>query len=110
MLDMKLIREQPEFVREALRKRHMETDPVDQVLRLDDLRRALILDVETKRSERNAVSKEIGRMKDKAAQQEKIASMRILGDEIADLDINNLTPVEALNKLNEIKKFMGIKK
>jgi len=30
-------------------------------------------------------------------------------DEINNLDINNLTPVEALNKLNEIKKHMGLK-
>ncbi|MDR1809543.1 MAG: DNA mismatch repair protein MutS [Prevotella sp.] len=28
-------------------------------------------------------------------------------DEIASLDINNLTPMEALNKLNEIKKIVG---
>ena len=28
-------------------------------------------------------------------------------DEILGLDINNLTPVEALNKLNEIKKIVG---
>ena len=27
-------------------------------------------------------------------------------DEILGLDINNLTPVEALNKLNEIKKIL----
>jgi DNA mismatch repair protein MutS len=30
-------------------------------------------------------------------------------DEIRDLDINNLTPLEALNKLNEIKKITGLK-
>lgn len=30
-------------------------------------------------------------------------------DEIANTDINNLTPVEALNKLNEIKRFIGLK-
>ncbi len=29
-------------------------------------------------------------------------------DEITNLDINNLTPVEALNKLNEIKKITGL--
>ncbi len=29
-------------------------------------------------------------------------------NEISDLDINNLTPIEALNKLNEIKKISGI--
>ena len=28
-------------------------------------------------------------------------------DEIISLDINNLTPVEALNKLNEIKKIVS---
>ena len=27
-------------------------------------------------------------------------------DDIATLDVNNLTPIEALNKLNEIKKLM----
>ncbi len=30
-------------------------------------------------------------------------------DEIKKIDINNLTPVEALNKLNEIKKIIGVK-
>ena len=30
-------------------------------------------------------------------------------DEIAGIDINNLTPIEALNKLNEIKKACGIR-
>ncbi|MBN1132183.1 MAG: DNA mismatch repair protein MutS [Bacteroidales bacterium] len=33
--------------------------------------------------------------------------LKQIRDEIADLDINNLTPVEALNKLNEIKKLIG---
>ena len=28
-------------------------------------------------------------------------------DEVKTLDINNLTPLEALNKLNEIKKLVG---
>ena len=28
-------------------------------------------------------------------------------DEIRGLDINNLTPVEALNKLNEIKRILN---
>ncbi|TLX76224.1 DNA mismatch repair protein MutS [Labilibacter sediminis] len=34
--------------------------------------------------------------------------LKQIRDEIANTDINNLTPVEALNKLNEIKKFTGI--
>jgi DNA mismatch repair protein MutS len=35
--------------------------------------------------------------------------LKQIRNEIAKLDINNLTPVEALNKLNEIKKLSGIK-
>jgi DNA mismatch repair protein MutS len=30
-------------------------------------------------------------------------------DEIKNLDINNLTPIEALNKLNDIRRIIGIK-
>ena len=86
MLDIKLIREQTEIVRESLQKRHMDPAPVDEVLRLDEERRALILDVEVKRSERNTVSKEISRMKDPALRNEKIEAMRLLGDEISALD------------------------
>ncbi|MCB9013548.1 MAG: DNA mismatch repair protein MutS [Bacteroidales bacterium] len=35
--------------------------------------------------------------------------LRQIRDEIQNLDINNLTPMEALNKLNEIKKLSGLK-
>ena len=86
MLDMKLFRENPELVKEALAKRKMETAVVDEVIALDEQRRHLILDVETKKAERNAVSKEIGRMKGKEEREAKISAMRVLGDEISTLD------------------------
>lgn len=35
--------------------------------------------------------------------------LKQIRDEIAGLDVNNLTPIEALNKLNEIKKLTGLK-
>ena len=35
--------------------------------------------------------------------------LKQIRDEIIAIDINNLTPMEALNKLNEIKKIAGIK-
>jgi DNA mismatch repair protein MutS len=35
--------------------------------------------------------------------------LKQIRDEIKNLDIDNLTPIEALNKLNEIKKITGIK-
>ncbi|MBG0771959.1 MAG: serine--tRNA ligase [Anaerolineaceae bacterium] len=86
MLDLNLIREEPELVREAMVKRQMDSGVVDQVLSLDEKRRDLILQVETMRSERNAVSKEIGRMKDKDERQVKIDEMRELGDKIDGVD------------------------
>lgn len=86
MLDMKLIRETPELVREALIKRRMDPSPVDEVLLLDEKRRQLIQDVEEMRAERNAVSKEIGRMKGKDERQAKIDAMRELGDRIGAID------------------------
>ncbi len=35
--------------------------------------------------------------------------LKQIRDEIKKVDINNLTPIEALNKLNEIKKMIGLK-
>jgi DNA mismatch repair protein MutS len=35
--------------------------------------------------------------------------LKQIRDQIIDLDVNNLTPIEALNKLNEIKKLTGLK-
>jgi DNA mismatch repair protein MutS len=34
--------------------------------------------------------------------------LKQIRDQISDMDINNLTPIEALNKLNEIKKLSGL--
>ena len=94
MLDINLIREEPDLVRQALEKRQLSPSPVDQILVLDEKRRSLIQDVETMRSERNSVSKEIGRMKDKDARQEKIDAMRALGEKIDALD-SELNRVDA---------------
>ena len=43
MLDINMIREKPELVRQALLDRQMDADPVDRVLALDEQRRALIV-------------------------------------------------------------------
>jgi len=86
MLDVKLFRENPELVKEALVKREMDSAIVDEVITLDEQRRRLILDVEAKKAERNAVSKEIGRMKSKEEREAKISAMRVLGDDISALD------------------------
>ena len=86
MLDLNLIREQPELVRQSLANRQMDPAPVETVLELDEQRRQLIQQVEALKAERNAASKEIGRMKDAAERQQRIDAMRVVGDQIAALD------------------------
>ncbi len=86
MLDINLIREKPDVVRKALKDRQMEASPVDEILRLDQKRRALLSEVEKLKAERNAVSKEISQLKDAAARQSKIEAMRVVGERIAILD------------------------
>ncbi len=94
MLDIELIRKEPERVREALRLRQDDPALVDEILTLDAQRRALLQEVEALRAERNRVSREIGRMKDKAVREEKIAAMREVGKRIAALE-SDLRQVEA---------------
>jgi len=96
MLDIKLIRSDPDGVRDALRRRgeHAESE-LDKLLELDRSRRALLVQVEEKRSLRNTVSEQIAvakRAKEDATEQ--IEAMRTVGDEIKELDAR-LKEVEA---------------
>ncbi|HEY5671969.1 MAG TPA: serine--tRNA ligase [Anaerolineales bacterium] len=86
MIDINLIREATDRVRQAMAVRQMESTLVDQALELDEKRRLLIQEVETLKAERNAASKEIGRMKDPTERQAKIEAMRLVGDRITALD------------------------
>ncbi len=99
MLDIRLFRDQPDFVREGLRKLGEESGVVDEVVRLDERRRQLLVEVEALKAERNVVSKQIGAMKDKAERDIRIAEMRAVGDRIGELD-QQVAVVEAeLNTL-----------
>ena len=86
MLDINIIRENPDLVRKALRDRQMGDTPVDAILKLDDRRRGMLTEVEALKAERNTVSREISQMKDAASRQAKIEAMRAVGDKIATLD------------------------
>ena len=94
MLDINIIRENPEIVRKALCDRQADPAPVDAILALDAKRRAAIAEVENLKAERNAVSKEIAGLKDAPARQAKIEAMRQVGDKIAVLD-KEVAEVEA---------------
>ena len=86
MLDIALIREQPELVKAALLSRNEDPAQVDIILALDARRRKLLREVEALRAERNHVSKEISRLKDKVEQERLIAEMRQVGDRISELE------------------------
>jgi seryl-tRNA synthetase len=94
MLDINLIRKEPEVVRQALRDRGEDATPVDEILALDVQRREILTQSESLRATRNAVSKEIGRMKDEAGREAKKAEMRQVGEHIATLE-TELNKIEA---------------
>lgn len=86
MLDINLIRIQPDIVRQALLNRNEDTHNLDAILQLDVQRREALKQSEQLRALRNTVSKEIGKMKDATQREAKIAEMRRVGDQITVLD------------------------
>jgi seryl-tRNA synthetase len=90
MLDIKLIRERPDFVRQRLAARGAGDERrVDEVLHLDEQRRKLLAEVETLKAQRNRVSKEIGALmgqKKLPEAEARKAETRELGERIAALD------------------------
>lgn len=87
MLDIRLFREEPDVVRKALRDRGLDSGPVDEVIRLDTLRREMLQEVEALKAKRNKVSGEIAKMKQqKQDASAVIAQMRQVSDQIKDYD------------------------
>jgi seryl-tRNA synthetase len=97
MLDLRFIRENPDLVKEALVKLNT-TAPIDEILSLDEQRRELLSEVEALRARRNAVSKEIGKMKDGDRRQTLIEEMREVGERIKGLDDQVRQVEEQLNE------------
>ena len=90
MLDIKLIRERPDFVRQRLATRGAGDETrIDEILRLDDQRRKSLGEVEALKAQRNRVSKEIGALMGQKKVEEaeaKKKETRDLGDRITQLD------------------------
>ncbi|MCC6766310.1 MAG: serine--tRNA ligase [Deltaproteobacteria bacterium] len=83
MLDIRLIRDQPDAVKRALATVGVSAVEVDALLALDVERRAAITRLETLKAERGQASKTIGALKDPAEREQAIAATRGLGAEIA---------------------------
>ncbi len=86
MLDIRKIRENPEFYREETRKKGTTVDLAD-ILALDEKRRAITAETEKLKALRNTESKRIGELKKKGENADSaVLEMRTLGDKIAELD------------------------
>jgi seryl-tRNA synthetase len=85
MIDIRLIREQPEAVKAALETLFTEA-PVDDILNLDEDRRAILKELEALRHKRNVTSKRIGEMQDQSERQPLIEQMRAVNEKIGQLE------------------------
>ena len=88
MLDIRLIREKPDFVRERIASRGGDDAArIDELLKVDAERRKAETELQQLQSERNRLSKEIGGKKSRGeATKDLEAEVRKIGDQIVDLD------------------------
>jgi len=86
MLDIKLIRENPELVRQGLLNKNAQ-DVVNEVLALDEERRSLITQTEELKAKRNQASAAIPKMKKSGLDTTAVfAEMKLVGEQITRLD------------------------
>ncbi len=82
MLDIKLIRENPELIRQTLEKRG-DAFALDNILEIDERHRNLLRQTEGLRAKHNETSKQLGQGKERPPQL--IVEMRQLGEQISSL-------------------------
>ena len=93
MLDLKLLRENPDIVRDALKRRHSAYD-LEPLLAREKQRRQLITEVEQRRAEQKKASEAFGREKASGTVSAPPAGLKQLSDQIKSGD-------EALKQLEE---------
>ena len=100
MLDLKFIRDNKDLVKEAIKNRGMKLD-IDELLKLDEEHRKMLVEVEELRSRRNKANDEItAAMKAKKNPKEIIDRMKPVSQKIADFEIK----VEEISqKIDKIK-------
>jgi seryl-tRNA synthetase len=101
MLDIKLIREKPDFVRERLAARGRgDESRLAEIAALDEKRRKLLTEGDKFKAQRNQASKEIGQLKSKGQNADaQMTAMKSVGELIAGLDAA-VTAIDA--KLQDI--------
>ena len=86
MLDIKILRQNPEIIKEALKKRNSDLD-ITPAIELDKKRRELLVDVEQKKASQNEITKKIPQMKKNGENTDAIfKEMKELSNNIKELD------------------------
>jgi seryl-tRNA synthetase len=86
MLDIKLIRENPEKINELLKRRNPDLS-IDEVIKIDEQRRSVQKKADDLRAQRKAESQKIGELKKKGENTDDIQEeVRKIGDEIKTLE------------------------
>ncbi len=104
MLDIRFVRENPELVKENIRKKFQEAKLplVDEVIALDAERRAVQQEADSLRANRNKVSKTIGMLMAQGKREEAEAAKRLVADEaerLAAIEAREAELDEAVRKI-----------
>ena len=88
MLDIKVIRNNPSLVKEAMKKRNCNMDKkIDEIINIDTIRREITRKVETMKAEQNSASKEIPKIKKSGGDiSEIMEKMKKLSDQVSELN------------------------
>jgi seryl-tRNA synthetase len=97
MLDIKLLREQPDTLRAGIRRKGEDPAKIDEALALDEQRRKLLQHGEALKSKKNTVSQQVAAMKSRKEDATAVINeMRLVADEIKKLDGEQRTVEEQL--------------
>ncbi|MDD2486808.1 MAG: serine--tRNA ligase [Candidatus Gracilibacteria bacterium] len=98
MIDIKIIRQNPELVKDSIKKRNLKLN-LDDFIELDKRRLEIQKEVEELQAIRNKTSKDIPTISDISEKQKKVAEMKEVGEKIKDLE-------EKMNETNE--RYFGM--
>jgi len=88
MINLKLLKENPEIIRQAVRNRSENLD-LDEIIELDKQRRIGITKIQNQKKERNEISEKVGKLKQQGKNpQELMQKARDLSSAIKDLEKN----------------------
>ncbi|WP_025023048.1 serine--tRNA ligase [Companilactobacillus nodensis] len=98
MLDIKMIRKDPEWTKNKLASRGVTAEEIDHLLDLDKDRRELLVQTETLKEKRNKVSQGIATKKrNKENADQEIADMKQVGSDIKEIDAKLEDTEEKMN-------------